>query len=60
MTVVAYKLLRATTADVLERLVLEALQAGWVLQGGASYGAANYMQAVVRLAAETKVQRQTI
>lgn len=48
MKVVGYKILRASNADALEQLVMQALAAGWTLQGGVSYGAANYMQAVIR------------
>jgi len=48
MKVLGYKILRATNADSLEQLVMQALAAGWTLQGGVSYGAANYMQAVIR------------
>lgn len=60
MKVIACKVLRATNSDGLEQQVLEALRTGWVLQGGASYGAANYMQAVVRVVSEAKTQSQTI
>jgi Domain of unknown function (DUF1737) len=46
-----YRILRGN-AETLEQLVLQALSAGWSLQGGPSFGAGSYMQAIVRVASE--------
>jgi hypothetical protein len=60
MNVIGYKLLRASSPEVLEQQVLEALRTGWALQGGVAFGGGTLMQAVVRIAVEPKTQSQTI
>lgn len=51
--VVDYKILRGNP-DALEQLVVQALKAGWTLQGGVSFGGGSLMQAVVRVPTEPK------
>jgi hypothetical protein len=61
MKIIDYKILQAgNRKEDLEQQVLQALAAGWQLQGGVSFGGGPLMQAVVRVAQEPKGQSGSI
>jgi hypothetical protein len=60
MKAIDYKILKAK-ADVLERLVAQALSDGWQVQGGVAFaGGGDVCQAIVRIAQEPKAQSGSI
>ena len=57
---IAYRVLMGR-ADVLEKLVMQALAEGWQVQRGATFaGGGQHYQAIVRPAQEPKAQSESI